>query len=130
MAGSFFKTPMGFLFALLCLFCVAVQADGDSTAPNTTSAATYIFGENDLNVTVSLTAVVDTGDIFFVITAPAGYDWFSFGLGGQMTGAIMFVVYATKNSTCMYLFRKTDITNADLLSLSNGLFSSPRNWEL
>ncbi len=105
MAGSFLRSPVGFLFALLCVFCVVVR--GDSPPANTTSASTYIFGEAGLNVTVSLTAAADTGDIFFVVTAPAGYDWFSFGVGGQMTGAIMFVVYATKNSTCKCRWHKS-----------------------
>jgi hypothetical protein len=120
MAGSLFKSPVGFALSI-CLFFIALVRADQNTAP---ASATYLYPLQ--NVTISLTAAKDTGDIYFVTSAPAGYDWFSFGLGDQMKGGIMFVMYSTTNQTCKstrYLSTKAD--------LSSGCYvSSKRQWQL
>jgi hypothetical protein len=97
MAGSIFRGPVGIFTLLLSFLVTAIFAVDNTTAAS--SSATYVYGQNELYFIVSLTAAADTGDIFFAMTAPTGYDWVSFGLGSEMTGAIMFVVYAAVNGT-------------------------------
>jgi hypothetical protein len=101
MFGYFTRTSTVGLLSILCLLLGWVQAaDNTALEPTALQSATYLFAQNGVNITVSLTAVEDTGDIFFVMAAPTGYDWVSFGLGDKMAGSIMFVMYPTTNSSC------------------------------
>lgn len=69
---------------------------------NAANSSTFIYKESDqgiANVTVTLTAAADTGDLAFRVAAPAQYDWVAIGIGAQMKGALMFIAYATKNGS-------------------------------
>jgi hypothetical protein len=65
-------------------------------AANVTSA-TYTYTQDQANITFSLTAARDTGDLYMRFTAPEGYDWISVGIGASMKNALMFVAYPSSN---------------------------------
>ena len=67
------------------------------------NASTFVFSETVANLTLSLTAVAQTGDLWFRLEAPAEYDWVAIGIGSQMKGALTFVTYPSKNGTAITL---------------------------
>jgi hypothetical protein len=67
------------------------------------NASTFIFTETVANITLSLTAVAQTGDLWFRLSAPAEYDWVAIGIGPEMKGALTFITYPTKNGTAITL---------------------------
>jgi hypothetical protein len=66
---------------------------------NAANSSTFIYTQSGANVTLTLTAAADTGDLAFRVAAPAQYDWVAIGIGAQMKGALMFIAYATKNGS-------------------------------
>jgi hypothetical protein len=66
---------------------------------NAASSSTFTYEQGFANLTLTLTAAADTGDLAFRLAAPAQYDWVAIGIGAQMKGALMFIAYATKNGS-------------------------------
>lgn len=66
----------------------------NQTAP---ASATFIYSNPRAagNLTFSLAAVEDGGltDLYFHLSAPAANSWVAVGIGAQMKGALMFLVY-------------------------------------
>jgi hypothetical protein len=54
------------------------------------------------NITFTVTAVADTSDLIFRLSAPAEYDWVAIGVGTSMKDALIFMVYPAKNGTGIY----------------------------
>ena len=72
------------------------------TAQAAVPAATYVGAgtspDPSDNVTVSLNVPSDSSDsLFFHFSAPASQSWAAFGLGSQMSGALIFVTYAAQS---------------------------------
>lgn len=77
------------------------------------NASTFIFSENVANFTLSLTAVAETGDLWFRLEAPAEYDWVAIGIGPQMKGALTFITYPSKNGTAITLSPRLSTGNTE-----------------
>lgn len=90
-------TVLGFLLSILA----AGSALLARAAPQ--NASTYIFSETVANLTLSLTAVAETGDLWFRLSAPAEYDWVGIGIGPEMKGALTFVTYPAANGSAVTL---------------------------
>jgi hypothetical protein len=67
------------------------------------NASTFIYADTAANLTLSLTAVAETSDLWFRLSAPAEYDWIGVGIGSEMKGALTFVTYPSKNGTTITL---------------------------
>lgn len=67
-------------------------------AVNNTSSE-FFYTSGYANLSLSLTAVAETGDIFFRWLAPSEYDWVAFGIGNQMKGSFSVVMYTSKNGS-------------------------------
>ncbi|TID27025.1 iron reductase domain protein [Venturia nashicola] len=70
-------------------------------AQSTQNASTFVFKSDAATLSLSLTAVVQTGDLFFRLSAPAEYDWVGFGIGHRMKGALTFITYPCKNGSAV-----------------------------
>ncbi|KAE9977798.1 hypothetical protein EG328_001831 [Venturia inaequalis] len=70
-------------------------------AQSSQNASTFIFKSDAATLSLSLTAVAQTGDLFFRLSAPAEYDWVGFGIGGRMKGALTFISYSCKNGSAV-----------------------------
>lgn len=66
------------------------------------NSATYLYAQNGVNVTVSLTAAQDTKDLFFKLSFPTAYDWIAVGIGAKMKGALMLMAYTSKQGNCRF----------------------------
>jgi hypothetical protein len=84
------------LHLILSIFCYSALAAA-------LNSSTYYFAQEDTNITFTLTAAADTGDLFFRLSAPGSYDWVSIGIGSSMKDALTFIAYPSKNGTCMLL---------------------------
>lgn len=71
-----------------------------STTAAGLNSSTYFYQQSDSNITFTISAAADTGDLFFRLVTPAGYDWVSIGIGESMKDALMFVAYPNKNGSC------------------------------
>jgi hypothetical protein len=67
------------------------------------NASTFVFRSDAATLSLSLTAVAQTGDLFFNLSAPADYDWVGFGIGDRMQGALTFIAYPAKNGSAVTL---------------------------
>jgi hypothetical protein len=63
------------------------------------NSSTYFFSQESSNITFTLTAAADTGDLFFRLIAPGSYDWVSIGIGSSMKDALTFITYPSKNGS-------------------------------
>jgi cellobiose dehydrogenase-like cytochrome len=81
------------MLTLLCLTFSFV-----ARAANLTSS-TYFYASEGSNLTFTLTAAADTGDLFFRLVAPGNYDWVSIGIGSTMKDSLFLMAYPTQNST-------------------------------
>ena len=70
-----------------------------TTVSALTNSTTFIYPQDEANITISFSAAADTGDVAFRLSAPADHDWVAFGIGGQMKNSLMFIAYPTKNGT-------------------------------
>src|SRR6266480_7587572 len=77
------------------------------------NASTFIFSDAVANLTLSLTAVAETGDLWFRLAAPAEYDWIGVGIGPHMKGALTFVTYPSKNGTAVTLSPRLSTGNTE-----------------
>lgn len=77
------------------------------------NASTFIFTETVANLTLSLTAVAQTGDLWFRLSAPAEYDWVAIGVGHEMKGALTFITYPTTNGTAITLSPRLSSGNTE-----------------
>lgn len=93
------------------------------------NASTFIFSETVANITLSLTSVASTGDLWFRLAAPAEYDWVAIGIGPQMKGALTFVTYPAKNGTAITLSPRlsTGHTEPEYHSTINAYKVDPAN---
>ncbi|KAF2400493.1 CBD9-like protein [Trichodelitschia bisporula] len=70
-----------------------------STLAQAAGSATFVYSFDETNFTVSLSAVADTGDLYFRVQAPSGFDWIAVGIGASMKNALMFLAYPSKSGT-------------------------------
>jgi hypothetical protein len=77
---------------ILIASCISVKAG---------NASTYTYQPSGTEQPFSLALALNTtsNDIFFNMTAPSEYSWFSFGIGSQMKGALMFIGYPSSNGS-------------------------------
>jgi len=102
------------LMTLLGFFLLILAAGSALFARATPqNASTFIFDESDANFTLSLTAVAETRDLWFRLSAPAEYDWVGVGIGANMKGALTFVTYPTKNGTSIMLSPRLSTGNTE-----------------
>jgi hypothetical protein len=83
------------------------------------NASTFIYSEAVANLTLSLTAVAETGDLWFTLNAPGEYDWVGVGIGPEMKGALTFVTYPAKNGTAVTLSPRLSTGNTEPTYNSN-----------
>ncbi|QDS69378.1 hypothetical protein FKW77_004452 [Venturia effusa] len=72
-----------------------------SAAQSPQNASTFVFKSDAATLSLSLTAVAQTGDLFFRLSAPAEYDWVGIGIGKRMKGALTFITYPCKNGSAV-----------------------------
>lgn len=96
-------------------FFLLILAAGSALFARATpqNASTFIFSESAANLNLSLTAVAETGDLWFRLSAPADYDWVGVGIGAKMKGALTFVTYPTKNGTAITLSPRLSTGNTE-----------------
>jgi len=82
-------------------------------APQNASTFIFINTVTVANLTLSLTAVAQTGDLWFTLSAPAEYDWVGVGIGAEMKGALTFVTYPAKNGTAVTLSPRLSTGNTE-----------------
>lgn len=64
------------------------------------NSATFCYStERGASFTTTLTVAEDTNDLFFRVSAPTAYDWVAVGIGAQMKGAMMLIMYPTANGS-------------------------------
>jgi hypothetical protein len=80
------------LVLILAIFTLSAQAVS-------LNSSTFVYSQSVANITFTLTAVSDTNDLIFRLSAPAEYDWVAVGVGPSMKGALIFMVYPAKNGT-------------------------------
>jgi hypothetical protein len=99
----------------LLAFFLPILAAGSALFARATpqNASTFIFTNGVANLTVSLTAVSETGDLWFRLSAPTEYDWVGVGIGAKMKGALTFVTYPTKNGTSIMLSPRLSTGNTE-----------------
>lgn len=92
------------------------------------NSSTYVFSEQGANLTFTITAAADTGDLFFRFIAPGGYDWVSIGIGESMKSALMFVAYPGKNGSCKSRFDR--LKRVPLMMISYNMVAAivEREW--
>jgi hypothetical protein len=79
---------------ILLLATLALFAHAESL-----NSSTFVYSQSVASLTFTLSAVADTNDLIFRLSAPAEYDWVAIGVGAKMEGALMFMVYPAKNGT-------------------------------
>jgi hypothetical protein len=84
--------------ALILLFAL-FTFQGQTQSLN---SSTFVYSQEVANITFTLTAVADTSDLIFRLSAPAEYDWVAIGVGASMKDALIFMVYPAKNGTGIY----------------------------
>ena len=99
--GSIFPSLSSFKINMLLRFVLSIFCYSALAAA--LNSSTYYFAQEDTNITFTLSAAADTGDLFFRLSAPGSYDWVSIGIGSSMKNALTFITYPSKNGSCMSL---------------------------
>jgi hypothetical protein len=73
------------------------------------NSSTFFTTQQGWNITFTLTAAADTGDLFFRMIGPGGYDWISIGIGTSMKDALTFITYPAYNGTCTRKYLKSEL---------------------
>ena len=81
---------------MMMLLCLAFSYLAQAASLN---SSTYFYAADGSNITFTLTAAADTGDLFFRLVGPGDYDWISIGVGSSMKNSLFFIAYPTKNGT-------------------------------
>lgn len=84
--------------AILCAVFTFVHADTNSTADVTTVLPISSFCIDD-STCASINLPSSTTDTFFQITSSTSHGWTGIGVGTGMAGAMIFVVYPSKDGT-------------------------------
>jgi hypothetical protein len=64
------------------------------------SSSSFVLGgaKNNNNFTFSVNVANDSDDLYFRLEGPIGNSWIAVGAGDQMTGSLIFVVYAAQDN--------------------------------
>ena len=79
---------------LLSASTLLANADAQSTTP-----PSFVQTTDAGNISFAVAAVQDVGDLYFHVEAPASASWVAFGIGSDMKGSLMWVMYRNSNGT-------------------------------
>jgi hypothetical protein len=86
------------LFLTCLLPLLSLLSLGATQSTNNASAVFVYNGSNvDTQFVFALTADKSSGDLYFHMESPIGQAWMGVGIGDQMKGALIFVVYPSSN---------------------------------
>ncbi|KAF1982518.1 hypothetical protein K402DRAFT_457213 [Aulographum hederae CBS 113979] len=80
---------------------------------NASSSSTFLWGDAETNITVSVQTVAENGDLFVRMSAPATYSYFGVGIGNGMNNAVMFIAYSEENGQDIILSARTSKSHVE-----------------
>ncbi|KAI1620419.1 hypothetical protein EDD37DRAFT_674626 [Exophiala viscosa] len=88
------------LRALFTVFMTAFSLAAQAAVPASTYVGMGSSSDAKDNVTVSVNVPSDSTDsLFYHFSAPSAQTWAAFGIGSQMKGALIFVMYASEDGS-------------------------------